>query len=55
MSSWPEATAQVQLGIERVARKRLLGELPQRSVQPLYVDPPEARIPADGYRPAPVG
>ena len=42
------------VGIERVARKRLLGELPPRSVQPLYVDPPEARIPAGGYRPAPV-
>lgn len=43
------------LGIERGARKRLLRELPPRSAQPLYVDPPEARIPAGGHRPAPVG
>ena len=31
------------------------GELPPLPAQPLYVDPPEARLPAGGLRPPPVG
>ncbi|HUB44449.1 MAG TPA: tRNA (adenosine(37)-N6)-threonylcarbamoyltransferase complex dimerization subunit type 1 TsaB [Acetobacteraceae bacterium] len=34
--------------------RRLAGELPALSAQPLYVDPPEARLPAGGLRPPPV-
>lgn len=34
------------------ARKRHAGELPPLAAQPLYVDPPEARLPA-AHRPAP--
>lgn len=40
--------------IAAVAQRRLAGELPMRPAQPLYVDPPEARLPAGGLRPAPV-
>lgn len=43
------------IGLERAAIRRVRNGLPARPVQPLYVDPPEARIPAGGYRPAPVG
>jgi len=32
---------------------RLAGGLPERAVLPLYVDPPEARMPAGGLRPRP--
>ncbi len=42
-------------GIARAARDRLAGVLPARLAQPLYVDPPEARPPAGGLRPAPAG
>jgi tRNA threonylcarbamoyladenosine biosynthesis protein TsaB len=42
-------------GIARAARDRLMGVLPPRPAQPLYVDPPEARLPAGGLRPAPAG
>ncbi len=42
-------------GIARAARERLAGALPARPAQPLYIDPPEARLPADGLRPAPRG
>jgi len=34
--------------------RRLAGELPPLAAQPLYVDPPEARLPRGGLRPAPV-
>jgi tRNA threonylcarbamoyladenosine biosynthesis protein TsaB len=34
--------------------RRLAGELPPLLAQPLYVDPPEARLPQRGLRPAPV-
>lgn len=36
-----------------VAARRLHGLLPPLPAQPLYVDPPEARLPAGGLRPAP--
>jgi tRNA threonylcarbamoyladenosine biosynthesis protein TsaB len=36
-----------------VGERRLAGELPPRPALPLYVDPPEARLPAAGLRPAP--
>ncbi|MGG6429917.1 tRNA (adenosine(37)-N6)-threonylcarbamoyltransferase complex dimerization subunit type 1 TsaB [Acetobacter ghanensis] len=36
------------------ALKRVEGELPPRSALPLYVDPPEAKLPANGLRAAPV-
>ena len=37
------------------AARRMAGQLPPRAVQPLYVDPPEAKLPAGGLRPAPLG
>jgi tRNA threonylcarbamoyladenosine biosynthesis protein TsaB len=36
-----------------VAENRHAGRLPSREAQPLYVDPPEAKLPAGGLRPAP--
>ena len=36
-----------------VAAARLAGTLPPLACLPLYVDPPEARLPASGLRPAP--
>jgi tRNA threonylcarbamoyl adenosine modification protein YeaZ len=36
-----------------VAARRLAGALPLLDVQPLYVDPPEAKLPAGGLRPPP--
>ena len=32
----------------------MAGALPPLPAQPLYVDPPEARLPQGGLRPAPV-
>ena len=37
-----------------VGMRRFMGELPPLSAQPIYVDPPEARLPAGGLRPPPV-
>ena len=39
--------------VAAVAARRLAGALPALTVQPLYVDPPEAKLPAGGLRPAP--
>lgn len=39
--------------IARVAARRFAGELPPRAAQPVYVDPPEAKLPAGGLRPPP--
>jgi tRNA threonylcarbamoyl adenosine modification protein YeaZ len=39
--------------IAQVGERRLAGDLPPRAAQPIYVDPPEARLPAAGLRPAP--
>lgn len=39
--------------ISRAARERVEGRLPPRTALPLYVDPPEARLPAGGLRPPP--
>lgn len=36
-----------------VAERRMAGELPPLPAQPLYVDPPEARLPSGGLRPPP--
>jgi hypothetical protein len=36
-----------------VGERRLAGELPPREAQPIYVDPPAARLPAGGLPPAP--
>jgi tRNA threonylcarbamoyladenosine biosynthesis protein TsaB len=36
-----------------VAARRFAGELPALAAQPLYVDPPEAKLPAGGLRPPP--
>src|SRR3984957_6331455 len=36
-----------------VATQRLAGALPPRAAQPLYVDPPEAKLPPGGLRPPP--
>jgi tRNA threonylcarbamoyladenosine biosynthesis protein TsaB len=38
-----------------VGERRLRGVLPPLSAQPLYVDPPEAKLPAGGLRPPPAG
>jgi len=38
-----------------VAERRIKGELRSLAAQPLYVDPPEAKLPAGGLRPPPVG
>jgi tRNA threonylcarbamoyl adenosine modification protein YeaZ len=40
--------------IARVGERRHNGDLPPRPAQPIYVDPPEARLPSSGLRPAPV-
>jgi tRNA threonylcarbamoyl adenosine modification protein YeaZ len=40
--------------IAEVAARRLAGAIPSRAAQPLYVEPPEARLPAGGLRPPPV-
>jgi tRNA threonylcarbamoyladenosine biosynthesis protein TsaB len=37
-----------------VGARRLAGALPPLAAQPLYVDPPEARLPPGGLRPAPL-
>ena len=39
--------------IALVAERRHAGTLPPRAAQPLYVDPPEARLPTAGIRPPP--
>jgi tRNA threonylcarbamoyladenosine biosynthesis protein TsaB len=39
--------------IAMVALARHVGRLPALAAQPLYVDPPEARLPAGGLRPPP--
>jgi len=44
----PHATA-----VARVAARRLAGSIPPLAAQPLYIDPPEAKLPAGGLRPAP--
>ena len=36
-----------------VAASRLLGHIPPLAAQPLYVDPPEAKLPKSGFRPPP--
>jgi len=40
--------------IAEVAARRLAGAISPRAAQPLYVEPPEARPPAGGFRPPPV-
>jgi len=40
--------------IAMAARRRRAGRLPPRAPQPLYVDPPAARPPANGLRPPPL-
>lgn len=42
------------LAIATAAGDRFAGTLPPREAQPLYVDPPEAKLPAGGLRPSPV-
>ncbi len=39
--------------VAAVAARRLAGHLPPLAAQPLYIDPPEARLPAGGLRPPP--
>lgn len=46
----PDAVA-----VAAVGARRLAGELPPLDAQPLYIDPPEAKLPAGGLRPHPVG
>lgn len=40
--------------VAMVGARRFAGTLPPRAAQPIYVDPPEARLPAGGLRPPPV-
>jgi tRNA threonylcarbamoyladenosine biosynthesis protein TsaB len=40
--------------VAMVGARRVAGDLPPRAAQPVYVDPPEARLPQGGLRPAPV-
>ncbi|BAK84374.1 tRNA (adenosine(37)-N6)-threonylcarbamoyltransferase complex dimerization subunit type 1 TsaB [Komagataeibacter medellinensis] len=42
------------LAIAATALRRWQGDLPPLAAQPLYVDAPEAKLPAAGLRPAPV-
>lgn len=49
-----DARLPTPLGIALAALQRADGALPPRSAQPLYVDPPEVRLPAGGLRPPPV-
>jgi tRNA threonylcarbamoyladenosine biosynthesis protein TsaB len=39
--------------VAAVAARRLAGELPMLAVEPMYIDAPEAKLPAGGLRPAP--
>ena len=39
--------------VAAVAARQLAGLSPRREAQPLYVDPPEAKLPAAGLRPSP--
>lgn len=41
-------------GVAAVASRRLAGLIAPLEAQPLYVDPPEARLPAGGLRPPPL-
>jgi len=41
--------------VARVGARRLTGALSPLEAQPLYVDPPEAKLPRGGLRPPPVG
>ncbi len=43
------------VAVAEVAVRRLLGALPARDAMPIYVDAPEAKLPAGGLRPHPVG
>ena len=43
------------ISVARVGGLRLAGALPPCEAQPLYVDPPEAKLPQGGLRPPPVG
>ena len=47
-------TQPAPVAIATVALRRFHGHLPPRVAQPLYVDAPEAKLPAAGLRPAPV-
>ncbi len=44
----PDAVA-----VAHVGARRLSGALPPLAAQPLYIDPPEAKLPAGGLRPPP--
>ncbi len=40
--------------VAAVAARQLAGQAPMRDAQPLYIDRPEAKLPAGGLRPAPL-
>ena len=40
--------------VAAVAARRLAGELSMLAVEPMYIDAPEAKLPAGGLRPAPL-
>jgi tRNA threonylcarbamoyladenosine biosynthesis protein TsaB len=42
------------LGVALAGAARFAGKLPPREAQPVYVDPPEAKLPAGGLRPPPL-
>jgi hypothetical protein len=39
--------------VAAVGAQRLAGKIPPLVAQPLYIDPPEARLPEGGLRPPP--
>ncbi len=43
------------VAVAGVAMRRLMGALPPCAAMPMYVDAPEAKLPAGGLRPHPVG
>jgi hypothetical protein len=49
-----EARLPDAVAVAHVGALRLAGTLPPLAAQPLYIDPPEAKLPAGGLRPAPV-
>jgi tRNA threonylcarbamoyl adenosine modification protein YeaZ len=49
-----EARQPSAIAVARVVARLLSSGQPTRAAQPLYVDPPEAKLPAGGLRPAPI-
>lgn len=50
-----DARLPLAASVAAVARLRLIGALPPLAAMPLYIDAPEAKLPAGGLRPHPAG